>query len=293
MPQRTQPPERSGDAATSRGPAIYRVEHTFGRIGLLVGAIHPAVKALEPWGILLAVVAFSIDYEDRRQDRIDRREERIDRQAERVAREEGRRVNAWQLLTTPASGNSGKIHALDYLNDQDVPLVGIDLSPPEPDNGTPDNPDDDPQGAYLRDVKLPGAVLRSAKLSRADLSGADLRFASLSGANLHRANLWGADLSDANLSGANLSGANLLGANLLGATLYSADLTGAGLLDSDLSDADLSGAKLSGAKLSGAILGLSFVDMDARNLTQAQLDEACGDEKTELPEGLTIPMCEK
>ena len=73
----------------------------------------------------------------------------------------------------------------------------------------------------------------------------------------HGADLSGADLSDANLSGANLSGANL-------------------------SDANLSGANLSGANLTGA-----------KNLTQEQLDKACGNADTKLPEGLTLKaMCE-
>jgi hypothetical protein len=30
---------------------------------------------------------------------------------------------------------------------------------------------------------------------------------------------------------------------------------------------------------------------DARHLTQAQLDHACGDDKTQLPERLTIKTC--
>lgn len=237
MPQRTQPPERSADAGTPRGPAIYRVEHTFGSLVSIAVALHPWIKRLEPWGILLVVVAFIYDFQDRRNQAA---------------------VNSWQLLTTRASGNSGKIQALEYLHGQGVPLVGIDLSPPDRDNGTPDNPYDDPQGAYLRGVILPGAVLSRAKLSRADLS-----YAKLSRADLSRA-----DLSEADLSDAALIGAYLIGADLSSAILYSADL-------------------------SGAMLRLRYVGLHARNLTQEQLNSACGDEKTELPEGLTIPMCEK
>ena len=47
------------------------------------------------------------------------------------------------------------------------------------------------------------------------------------------------------------------------------------------SHADLSGANLSGTDLSGANL------LGARGLTQTQLDEACGDANTKLPEGFT------
>lgn len=47
------------------------------------------------------------------------------------------------------------------------------------------------------------------------------------------------------------------------------------MLSAMLNDADLRDADLT----------------DAINLVQEQLDEACGDEKTKLPEGLTIPPC--
>ena len=82
----------------------------------------------------------------------------------------------------------------------------------------------------------------------------------LTGINLHGANLKGALLAKTNLNGADLRGANLSGAHLTGANLALANLNGA----------DLRGANLSGAK----------------NLTQMQLDQACGDAHTNLPEGL-------
>ena len=49
--------------------------------------------------------------------------------------------------------------------------------------------------------------------------------------------------------------------------------------------ANLQGANLQGANLQGANLRL------AENLTQQQLDGACGDEETKLSEGLTIRTC--
>jgi uncharacterized protein YjbI with pentapeptide repeats len=89
---------------------------------------------------------------------------------------------------------------------------------------------------------------------------------------LERANLSGQLLTWYDLTGANLQYANLSGANLFGA-----DLSGAHLFDANLRDADLSFADLSGAK----------------GLTQKQLDEACGDADTKLPEGkgLTLKPC--
>ena len=62
-----------------------------------------------------------------------------------------------------------------------------------------------------------------------------------------------------------LTGIDLHGANLKGALLTKTNLTGA----------DLRGANLTGAK----------------NLTQMQLDQACGDAHTKLPGGLTIKPC--
>jgi uncharacterized protein YjbI with pentapeptide repeats len=116
--------------------------------------------------------------------------------------------------------------------------------------------------------------------------GTDLTGINLHGINLHgsllAANLTGANLSNANLSGACLSDANLNGADLRGADLSGAILSGTPNIPSgaDLNGADLSGAILRGADLSGA-----------KNLTQMQLDQACGDAHTKLPEGLTIKPC--
>jgi uncharacterized protein YjbI with pentapeptide repeats len=138
---------------------------------------------------------------------------------------------------------------------------------------------------------LSGANLGSANLSGADLAAADLSGAKLGSANLSRAIVVAADLSYANLVGANLSHAdlscdaklihcaNLVGANLSGADLSVAYLSNAELSNANLSDANLSDANLSGANLSGA-----------KNLTQTQLDKACGN-GTKLPEGLILVPC--
>ena len=95
------------------------------------------------------------------------------------------------------------------------------------------------------------------------LRHASLRFATLTGANLEMADLSNADLSDARLDGANLSGADF----------------GEAVLDR----ADFAGARLGGVNLSSASL------REARNLTQAQIDEALGDALTVLPPHLIRP----
>ena len=130
-------------------------------------------------------------------------------------------------------------------------------------------------GANLTGANLTGATLSRVDLTGADLTGANLGLADLNGAYLSGANLTGANLSRTNLRSADLSGANLRGANLIGTNLSVAYPIGADLTGANLRDADLTGANLSRANLRGA-----------KNLIQTQLNEACGNNETDLPEGL-------
>jgi uncharacterized protein YjbI with pentapeptide repeats len=86
--------------------------------------------------------------------------------------------------------------------------------------------------------------------------------------NLVRADLFWADLRDADLTGAELAGSNLAVADLRGAKLDKALVTNA-----DLDRADLRGADLAGVM----------------ELSQEQLDSACGDETTKIPGHLKPP----
>ncbi len=81
---------------------------------------------------------------------------------------------------------------------------------------------------------------------------------------------------------ADLHLANLKGADLRGAELREANLMGANLRDANIHNADLAGATLGNAELIGV-----------RGLTQEQLDQACGNGDTRLPEGFTISPCGK
>jgi Pentapeptide repeats (8 copies) len=141
--------------------------------------------------------------------------------------------------------------------------------------------------SHLQHAPLKGAglVRRPFALNRVNLSGhwlveEDLSRAYLSGADLSGANLSGADLSGARLSRAYVSpAANLSGADLRAYVSRGADLS----YDANLSGADLSGADLSGANLSAV-----------RDLTQEQLDQACGNADTKPPGGLTLKtMCKR
>ncbi|KYK49466.1 hypothetical protein A1D31_24425 [Bradyrhizobium liaoningense] len=180
-------------------------------------------------------------------------------------------------------------------------------------------------GAQLASANLSNALieadLSSADLSSAKLIDANMRSANLAGANLGFANLTDAELRDASLTGANLGYADLSRADLNNANLSSANLGGTDLTGANLGGADLTGANLGGAKLIGANLGLAYVSMDevgranlvdengnliedpdvdpgraadlggAKNLTQEQLDKACGSANTKLPKDLTLKLC--
>jgi uncharacterized protein YjbI with pentapeptide repeats len=96
-------------------------------------------------------------------------------------------------------------------------------------------------------TKFTSAKLREAKFIKGDFpshfDNADLHSAVFTGTNLQRASFRSAILNDAKF-----------------------------LAGTDLAAADLEGARLPGADLSGAV-----------NLTQEQLDDACGDPSTKLP----------
>jgi len=122
--------------------------------------------------------------------------------AESGDRVKQRHYQAWQVINTAQGkgGSGGRIEALQELNADKVPLVGVDVST-----------------AFLEGVNL-----RRANLVRADLSSADLRDADLNGASLAGADLSGAALDDADLRGADLAGVawshlkSVKGANIAG-----------------------------------------------------------------------------
>jgi hypothetical protein len=87
-------------------------------------------------------------------------------------------------------------------------------------------------------------------------------------------NFEGMDLSARSFA----NSASLASAQLRCASLVAADLRGARLGSADLSSTRLLAARLGGADLS-----------ETKNLTQAQLDSACGDALTRVPPGLAPP----
>ena len=129
--------------------------------------------------------------------------------------------------------------------------------------------------AYLRAAQLDGAHGEDALFDEAVLEGASLGATILPRASFVGADLTRADLRAARLSGARFEQAILVNADMTGAVLQAAHLDGARLAGTNLFRADLSGARLTGA------IGL----------TQRQLDGACGDADTRLPEGFSLPPC--
>jgi hypothetical protein len=125
-----------------------------------------------------------------------------------------RHYQAWQVINTAQGkgGSGGRIEALQELNNDGVPLVGVDVS-----------------AAFLQ-----GVHLGKARLLRSDFSAADAR----------NGDFKGADLQDSNLHSANFRQASFQQASLAGAQIDDADLQGA-----NLSDADLSGVVLDNADL--------------------------------------------
>ena len=129
-------------------------------------------------------------------------------------------------------------------------------------------------------ASCPGCNLFQAEFSGVELrgrnfSGARLRQADLSLAEMNRTSFAGGDLRDVNFYGGVFGGASFAGANLTNATFVGAYLQGA----------NFRGATLAGVNLSGA-------EMDrATGLSQAQLNQACGDGSTSLPRGLSVPRC--
>lgn len=130
-----------------------------------------------------------------------------------------RHYQAWQVINTAQGkgGSGGRIEALQELNADKVPLVGVDAS-----------------AAFLQGIRLEHANLLRADLSAADLRGSALDSARLDYANLHFANFRGSNLERAVLSNANMSDADLVGTNLDSARLDGVDLSSADLRSADL-----------------------------------------------------------
>ena len=160
------------------------------------------LEYLSSFGVLIAVVFYFVESGDRLKQK---------------------HYQAWQVINTAQGkgGNGGRIDALQELNADGVPLVGVDLSM-----------------AFLQGIRL-----KKVDLSRANLAGADARNAEMLGANLEDAIFRSANFREAKMQGAALRRCVLDEADFAGAELRDADLREASLEDTDLEGADLEGVK--------------------------------------------------
>ena len=172
----------------------------------------------------------------------------------------------------------------------------------------------DLSGAKLADANLTSTDLRDSNLVEADFEKATLFRASLAGAKaagtkFDRIEAYRADFTGIDAAGASFASAELQRASFEGALLAKADFTKADLGRAQFHGADLTGSRFSLANLARAdfrgIVPSTSVDFDgaflfiarlegldlstATGLKQQQIDIACGDEKTLLPDGLMSP----
>lgn len=159
---------------------------------------------------------------------------------------------AWQVINTAQGkgGNGGRLDALQELNEDRVPLVGVDVS-----------------GAFLQ-----GLHLEKANLARANLSAADVRNAVLPGIDFSDANLRSANFRDSNCHGATFRGAALDDSDFSGADLSNTDFGGVTLVNADLHLADVRSidwrrvANITGANIAGVKNAPpGFVDWAVKN----------------------------
>jgi uncharacterized protein YjbI with pentapeptide repeats len=122
-------------------------------------------------------------------------------------------------------------------------------------------------------------------LFQADLTYLDAKNVDVSQSRLRQSDMQLSTFDDWNLSGANLSIANMFGVRFNRSNFSGADLTRANMVGAYVGNSDFSGANLTEVNISGADFSI------ARGLTQHQLDRACGDNSTMLPEGLKVRPC--
>lgn len=136
-------------------------------------------------------------------------------------------------------------------------------------------------GGVCEECDLSGRILAGARMSRSVFNRADFSNAVLTRADATRTRFEGA-----NFTGADLTRAKLIEARCEDADFSGAVLTRANARRASFTRADFTRARLDGTDLSGADL------RQARGLTQAQLNSACGDRETRVPRGMRVRLCD-
>jgi len=150
----------------------------------------------------------------------------------------------------------------------------------------------DLRGADFAKAHLDGADFTGANLERVNFEDARLEFTLFMGAHLKAAVFDSAQLTAAGFAGANLIAAYFSRANLQLAVFAGARLEGACFWEADLKGAlfwSERGTSVKSVDFKRAHLeGVSLAEVT--DLTSAQIEEAFGDEKTSLPEGVDRPV---
>ena len=229
------------------------------------------VETLEPWGVLIAIVALVFTLYEFRLERNVREAtllvmvaERLE--AARAADKDERNMSAPGEYIEPFA-RVGQIPALEEVVRSKLSLRNMDLS------------EIDLSGARLQGANLSDAILTCSILAETTLAHSNLRGAISQGVKFYGATLFDADFTDADLVQARFSGG----------TLEHADFTSANLWAARFWKVELRGANFTAAQFQNT----RFEDVDlsqVEGLTQDQMSRACG-EKVVLPSGYSIEPC--
>jgi hypothetical protein len=128
---------------------------------------------------------------------------------------------AWQVINTAQGkgGSGGRIEALQELDEDGVPLVGVDVSE-----------------AFLQGIRLPHARLIRANFNAVDARNSDFKGSDFLAANLHSGNFRNSNFSSTNFQDADLGEADFCSADLSDASLAGATLDGADLGSTNLAN---------------------------------------------------------
>jgi uncharacterized protein YjbI with pentapeptide repeats len=211
----------------------------------------------------------------------------------------GAAISGWALSAVPAQAADCRSQAAPGVDWQDCTKSNIVI-----------------RGANLANANLTGTDLTMTDLRSTTLTGAKLQKATLVRSSLAGANAAGADFSRVEAYRTSFSGIIAPGSAFSSAELQRADFTGAELTNAIFEKAELGrasfnsavigGAKfdyanLSRAQFTGAIINapvdftgafmfltrIEGADLSAATgLAQGQIDLACGDSNTRLPDGL-------
>lgn len=140
-------------------------------------------------------------------------------------------------------------------------------------------------GVNFRDATLSDATIRGAQLNRSDFSSARLQRADLSGGEFKGSDFSQTEFTNAEASRANFTDAIFSLAKLHHTNFNNAIFIAAQLQFTEFGTADVSNVDFTAANFSGADL------RRVRGITQAQLDQGCGNSDTQLPSGMSIALC--